>query len=200
MKHRILLGAAIAAFAIPAAGASAQSLPDIIGAIAQSQLGVRNGQTNPYGPYGQSTQSLPGIIGAIAQSQLGVRYGQTDPYDPYGQYGYGQSGYRQNGQYGAYGYGRVSQSQAIRIAQSEGIQVQSATRLGGSYAITGRDDNGQRVTLRIDGRTGQIVDVNRQWDRGDDGRWDRADRHREHDRRHHGRSHDDDDNDEDDDD
>ena len=41
MKHRILLGAAIAAFAIPAAGASAQSLPDIIGAIAQSQLGVR---------------------------------------------------------------------------------------------------------------------------------------------------------------
>ena len=111
MKHRILLGAAIAAFAIPAAGASAQSLPD--------------------------------IIGAIAQSQLGARYGQTDPYGPYGQYGYGQSGYRQNGQYGAYGYGRVSQSQAIRIAQSEGIQVQSATSLGGSYAITGRDDNGQ---------------------------------------------------------
>ena len=171
MKHRILLAAAaIAAFALPAAGASAQSLPD--------------------------------IIGAIAQSQLGVRYGQTNPYDPYGQYGYGQSGYRQNGQYGAYGYGQVSQSQAIRIAQSQGIRVQSATRLGGSYAITGRDDNGQRVTLRIDGRTGQIVDVNRQWDRGDDGRWDRADRHREHDRRHHGRSHDDDydDNDEDDDD
>lgn len=167
MKHRILLGAAIAAFAIPAAGASAQSLPD--------------------------------IIGAIAQSQLGVRYGQTDPY---GQDSYRQDGYRQNGQYGAYGYGRVSQSQAIRIAQSEGIQVQSARSLGGSYAITGRDDNGQRVTLRIDGRTGQIVDVNRQWDRGDEGRWDRSDRHREQDRRHHGRSHDDDDddNDEDDDD
>ena len=171
MKHRILLAAAIAAFTIPAAGASAQSLPGIIGAIAQSQLGVRYGQTNPYGPHGQ--------------------YG-------YGQSGYGQSGYRQNGQYGAYGYGRVSQSQAIRIAQNEGIQVQSATSLGGNYAITGRDDNGQRVTLRIDGRTGQIVDVNRQWDRGDDGRWDRADRHREHDRRHHGRSHDDDDNDDND--
>lgn len=171
MKHRILLAAAaIAAFSIPAAGASAQSLPD--------------------------------IIGAIAQSQLGVRYGQTNPYDRYGQYGYGQSGYRQNGQYGAYGYGQVSQSQAIGIAQSQGIRVQSATRLGDSYAITGRDDNGQRVTLRIDGRTGQIVDGNRQWDRGDDGRWDRADRHREHDRRDHGRSHDDDDddNDEDDDD
>lgn len=162
MKHRILLAAAaIAAFAVPAAGASAQSLPD--------------------------------IIGAIAQSQLGARYGQTNPYDPYG-----QGGYRQNGQYGDYGYGRVSQSQAIRIAQSQGVRVQSATSLGGSYAITGRDDNGQRVTLRIDGRTGQIVDVNRQWDRGGDGRWDRADRHREHDRRHHGRSHDDNDEDDDD--
>ena len=162
MKHRLLLAAAVVAFAVPAA-ASAQSWPDIIGAIAQSQLGGRYDQNS--------------------------RYGQNSRYDQYGQYG----------QSGAYGYGRVSQAQAIRIAQKQGVRVQSATRRGNSYELTGRDDNGRRVLLRIDARTGQIVGFDRQWDRNQTRRWDNGDRHSEHDRRDHGRGHDRGDDDDDDD-
>lgn len=156
MKHRFLLAAAVVAFAAPAAGASAQSWPD--------------------------------IIGAIAQSQVGARYDQNNRYDQYGRYGgYGDS------------YRRISEGQAIRIAQRQGIRVQSATRRGDSYDLAGRDDNGQRVVLRIDARTGQIVGFDRQWDRGQNRRWDRDDRHREHDRRDHRRGHDDHDDEDDDD-
>lgn len=105
-------------------------------------------------------------------------------------------------QYGSYGdpYRRVSQGQAIRIAQSQGIYVRSVNRRGDGYNLVGRDQNGARVTLRVDARTGQIVRFDRQWDRRRDDRWDRDgdDRHRDHDRREHRRDHDDDYDDDDD--
>lgn len=148
MKYHLLLAAAVAALAVPATTATAQSWSDIVGAVVQTQI---NGGYNQYGAYG-------------------------DPYR------------------------RVSQGQAIRIAQSQGVSVRSATWRGNGYDVVGRDGNGARVTLRVDARTGQIVRFDRQWDRRRDDGWDRGDGRRHRDWRQHRRDHDDDDDDHDDDD
>lgn len=113
-----------------------------------------------------AAQSWSDILGAVVQSQVNANagynaYGYDDRYD---------SRYR-----------RLSELQAIRIAQSQGIRVASASRRGSGYDLVGRDRSGARVSLRVDARTGQIVRFDRQWDQRRDDRWDRDDRR--HDRR-----------------
>lgn len=126
-----------------------------------------------------AAQSWSDVLGAVVQAQANAGY---------------------NNQYGDYreSYRRVSQGQAIRIAQSQGVRVRSAVQRGNGYDLVGRDNNGARVTLRVDARTGQIVRFDRQSDRRRDDRWDRDD-DRRHDRNGHDHRRDRDDDDDDDD-
>ena len=134
-----------------------------------------------------AAQSWPEILGAVVQAQTSSSY---SPYN--GQY---------NGRYDDNRYGdrrdshrRISERQAIRIAQRQGVRVQSANRRGNHYDMIGRTDNGQRVSLRVDARTGQITRFERARDRRNNDRWDRDDRnHRDHDRRDQRRDRDHDD-------
>ncbi len=136
-----------------------------------------------------AAQSWPEILGAVVQAQASSSY---SPYN--GQY---------NGRYDDNRYGdrrdnhrRISERQAIRIAQRQGVRVQSANRRGNHYDLVGRANNGQRVSLRVDARTGQITRFYRQRAHRDNDRWDRDDRsYRDHDRRDHRRDRDHDDDD-----
>lgn len=87
--------------------------------------------------------------------------------------------------YQDYRYRFVSERQAVRIAQRQGVRVERVNRAGPTYHIRGRDRFGARIDMRIDVRTGQIVrfdrrDDRRRWDRDrwDDDRWERRDRDR----------------------
>ncbi|WP_339915148.1 hypothetical protein [uncultured Brevundimonas sp.] len=129
-----------------------------------------------------AAQSWPEILGAVVQAQ--TNNGYNNGYNQYGDY--------RDNQYGDYrnAYGRVSQRQAIQIAQRQGVRVQSVNQRGNHYDLVGRDNYGQRVSLRVDARTGQISRFDRQQDRRNNGRWNRDDQnHREHDRRDHRRDH-----------
>lgn len=129
-----------------------------------------------------AAQSWSDILGAVVQSQFNANAG-------YNSYGY-------DDRYDSR-YQRISQRQAIRIAQSQGIHVSSANRRGQGYDLLGRDRSGARVTLRVDARTGQIVRFDRQWDRRRDDRWERDDRRDDRRWREHRRDRDDDDDDDD---
>ncbi|GAA0870387.1 hypothetical protein GCM10009116_22230 [Brevundimonas basaltis] len=129
-----------------------------------------------------AAQSWSDIIGAVVQSQFNTHAG-------YNSHGYD---HRYDDR-----YQRISERQAIRIAQSQGIRVSSANRRGPGYDLVGRDRSGSRVTLRVDARTGQIVRLDRHWDRRRDDRWERDDRRDDRRWREHRRDRDDDDDDDD---
>ncbi len=153
MKNRLMLAAAVVALAVPAA-ASAQSLPDIIGAIAQAQFGGRYDQN--------------------------ARYGQNSRYDQYGQYGQnGAYGYGRISQSQAI---RIAQSQGVRVqsASRRGNSYDLAGRDNNGQQVVLRIDARTGQIVGFDRQWDRRQD--RRWDNDERHRdHDRRDHGRDHD-------------------